>query len=115
MSELVFPRSWDLSPKESDFLSALLRASPKNLSPDALLDALYARNREPDPSIVKVMACKVRIKLAARGLGFVIETAWGRGYSIPAEAKERLLEAAISSDGRATRPPPAHFSEGASA
>jgi two-component system, cell cycle response regulator CtrA len=105
-NEFTIPASWRLTPKEFDVLTALVRASPKHLSKNDALDAIYPREADVDPKIIDVFVCKLRAKLATQGLGFVIETRWGKGHAIPPEAIERMREAAASPDGRAIRPPP---------
>lgn len=108
-----FPSSWDLQPRETDVLRVLVEHSPRTLSKSDCINAIYPRERDVDPKIMDVFVCKLRVKLARQGLGFVIETRWGRGHAIPEEALARLREAAMSPDGRALRPPPERHSEAA--
>lgn len=78
-----------LTVHEFEILEALRRASPRTMSKEALLAALYQlRNEEPEIKIIDVFVCRLRKKL--KPLGVNIDTVWGRGY--------RLLPAASRSE-----------------
>lgn len=71
-----------VTPAEMALLAHLAKHYPNIVSHGRLLDALPARDHA-DPreiKLVDVYVCKLRKKLD--GLGVVIETHWGRGYSL---------------------------------
>jgi len=53
-----------------------------------LLYATHSSGEVAEPKIIDVLVCKIRRKLAPRGIA--IETVWGWGYRIPAESRENL-------------------------
>ena len=46
-------------------------------------DSLYGGRDEPEMKIIDVFICKLRRKLSEAGAPQLIETVWGRGYTIP--------------------------------
>ena len=90
-----------LTNKEYAILELLMIRKGMVLSKEAFLNHIYGGMDEPDPKIVDVFICKLRRKLAAAGAQSVIETVWGRGYTVKNQAvvkapveRERQLEAA---------------------
>jgi len=76
-----------LTVHEFEILEALRASSPRIISKEALLFALYQlRQEEPELKIIDVFICKLRKKL--KPLGISIDTVWGRGYRmLPAVAR----------------------------
>lgn len=78
---------------------ATIAGNEAGVRKEAIFNALYAlrgAGEVPEIKIVDVYVCKLRKKLADRGLR--IETVWGWGYRMPAESRETLeqLREAIS-------------------
>lgn len=92
-TEFPIPRSWKLTKCEELFVRTLLRRDFADKR--SLYHALYGDRIDggPDPKIIDVFVCKIRKKLAP--LGFVIETVWGRGYSL---ADRKTWATAISAN-----------------
>jgi two-component system cell cycle response regulator CtrA len=76
-----------LTGKEYQLLEALMMRQ-RIMTKEALLDHLYGGIDEPEVKIIDVFICKVRKKLRERGVADIIQTVWGRGYHIAAEAQE---------------------------
>lgn len=85
LSKHGFPYFAGLTATEQKVAQLLRERSPNVVSKPAIFDLLYSFRTEgetPDFKIVDVYICKVRPKLELHGIA--IETAWGRGYSMPA-------------------------------
>lgn len=79
----VAGRPVHLTAKETAILELLMLRRNTALSKDVFLSQLYASaDQEPEAKIVDVFVCKVRKKLADAGAPGLIETVWGRGYTI---------------------------------
>lgn len=92
MSAFVPPDEWGLTRQEAQTFCILLNARGSFVSNEALLLALdNGVPRDRDFSIIKVLICKLRRKLAP--FHVEIKLLWGRGYFIPDEIRSRLLEA----------------------
>ncbi len=79
-----------LTKHESEVFHALWEAQPRILSTANLIEKLYWRgsiDEEPEPKIIDVYICKIRRKMA--GMPIKIQTAWGRGYFIATQPKEK--------------------------
>lgn len=68
-----------LQPQQAEILHILVKRSPKVVSHDSLIAALYG-NAEDVPTFasLKVAICRLRKRVAA--LPFEIKTAWGKGW-----------------------------------
>lgn len=71
-----------LTNKEYAILELLMIRKGTVLSKEAFLNHLYGGLEEPDAKIVDVFICKLRRKLIAAGAANVIETVWGRDYTV---------------------------------
>lgn len=80
-----------LTGKEMLLVEALVRAFPKVLTKQQIMDACYSGMDEPEITIVDVFVCKTRKKLDP--LGVRIDTSWGVGYGLGVDVKPRLIEA----------------------
>lgn len=72
-----------LTPQEFAMFIALWEARPRTLTKERLMAAIYGLKPdgdEPEIKIIDVFVCKLRPKIA--GMGFAIETAWGKGYRL---------------------------------
>lgn len=61
------------------------------VSKDSILGHLYSGYEMPDIRIVDVFICKIRKKLG--DVGVLLETAWGRGYTLRESIKENRVSA----------------------
>lgn len=80
-----------LTPAEYRMLEALVLRPGRTLSKEVLLGLMRDGLSEPEIKIVDVYVCKLRRKLGPAGRQ--IETVWGRGYRIGAEAVSRATGA----------------------
>jgi len=69
-----------LTSKEYDVLEAMVLRKGVTLTKDVLLDQLYGGRDAPNERTIDVFVCKLRKKLAARGIYDLIETVRGAGY-----------------------------------
>lgn len=70
-----------LTEQESDLFALLWARRSHCVMTDVLMSQLYQlKHSEPDPKIIDVFVCKIRRKLKPTGL--VIQTHWGKGYSV---------------------------------
>ncbi len=58
------------------------------VSKEMFLNHLYGGMDEPELKIIDVFICKVRKKLKSRGVAELLQTTWGRGYSLVAPISE---------------------------
>lgn len=66
-----------LSPKPTLILELLLALQGQVVSREQIMDKLYGSSvKKPELKILDVYICKIR------KAGFLIETTWGRGYSL---------------------------------
>ena len=78
--------------REFELLDALHTASPRVLTKQQLLNALYWRgseDEEPEIKIVDVFVCNIRKKL--EGMPIEIGTAWGKGYRLIIQNMEQAI------------------------
>ena len=85
-----FPVEWKLTRQEVTLLGALLASGDAVLTRAAMMSALYASDDWAVPKIIDVLICKMRTKL--KPYGIEVETVWGRGYRLPAQARRRIAE-----------------------
>jgi two-component system cell cycle response regulator CtrA len=71
-----------LTGKEYAILELLVMRKGMVLTKEAFLNHLYNGMDEPEMKIIDVFICKLRKKLALAGAGDVINTVWGRGYTV---------------------------------
>ncbi len=74
-----------LTGKEYACLEYLATRRGMTVTKEMFLAHLYGGRDEPEMKIIDVFICKLRRKLAEAGSPPVIETVWGRGYTIPTE------------------------------
>jgi two-component system cell cycle response regulator CtrA len=75
-----------LTGKEYQCLEFLALRRGTTVTKEMFLAHLYGGREEPEMKIIDVFICKIRRKLAEAGAPPVIETVWGRGYTIASEA-----------------------------
>jgi DNA-binding response OmpR family regulator len=87
------PPSWKLSPME-ERLFGLLLSRQGFVSTEAIYEVLYGGRVDdgPNEKIIATFVMKIRRKLPE---GVAIETRWGRGFEIGAEARARLAEIGV--------------------
>jgi two-component system cell cycle response regulator CtrA len=78
-------RPVNLTGKEYACLEFLANRRGMTVTKEMFLAHLYGGRDEPEMKIIDVFICKLRRKLAEAGAPPVIETVWGRGYTIPNE------------------------------
>ncbi|MFQ3595523.1 MAG: response regulator transcription factor [Sphingomonadaceae bacterium] len=74
-----------LTGKEFQCLAFLAMRRGTTVTKEMFLAHLYGGQDEPEMKIIDVFICKLRRKLSEAGSPPVIETVWGRGYTIPNE------------------------------
>ncbi len=74
-----------LTGKEFQCLAFLAMRRGTTVTKEMFLAHLYGGQDEPEMKIIDVFICKLRRKLAEAGCPPVVETVWGRGYTIPNE------------------------------
>ncbi|MGQ5700730.1 response regulator transcription factor [Sandaracinobacteroides sp. A072] len=74
-----------LTGKEYACLEFLAIRRGMTVTKEMFLAHLYAGRDEPEMKIIDVFICKLRRKLTDAGVPPVIETVWGRGYTIAGE------------------------------
>ena len=83
----VHGRQLDLTNKEYQMLELLCLRSGRVVSKETFLDHLYGGIDEPEIKIIDVFICKLREKISREiQNAALIETVWGRGYRVNAEA-----------------------------
>jgi len=75
-----------LTGKEYACLEYLATRRGMTVTKEMFLSHLYGGRDEPEMKIIDVFICKLRRKLAEAGAPPVIETVWGRGYTIATDA-----------------------------
>ena len=75
-----------LTGKEYACLEFLATRRGMTVTKEMFLAHLYGGQDEPEMKIIDVFICKLRRKLTDAGAPGVIETVWGRGYTIIAES-----------------------------
>ena len=87
-----------LTGKEYQMLELLMLRKGNSQTKDNFLNHLYGGRDEPEIKIVDVFICKLRKKLNAAGCTVIVETNWGRGYTLKdppeAPAKAGVAQAA---------------------
>lgn len=73
-----------LTGKEYACLEFLVARRGSTVTKEMFLAHLYGGRNEPEMKIIDVFICKLRRKLKDAGAPHVVETVWGRGYSVPA-------------------------------
>lgn len=82
------PACLDLTRTETKLLGAILAARP-TLTVDAAYVVIYSgRRNPPEPNTIRVVAHRLRRKLAVHGI--TLGSRWGAGYSLDADARQRL-------------------------
>ena len=74
-----------LTGKEYACLEFLATRRGMTVTKEMFLAHLYGGRDEPEMKIIDVFICKLRRKLSDAGAAGVIETVWGRGYTIAAD------------------------------
>jgi two-component system cell cycle response regulator CtrA len=77
---------YNLTMSEAKILNAFM--GRREVTKHQLMAAIYSNDDPPQPKIVDVFVCKLRKKLARRGI--VIHTIWGSGYMIDATNKVKI-------------------------
>lgn len=72
-----------LTGKEYACLEFLAGRRGMTVTKEMFLAHLYGGRDEPEMKIIDVFICKLRRKLSEAGAPQLIETVWGRGYTIP--------------------------------
>ena len=81
--ERALQRHFRLTGKEAALVHRLYETRNREVSKDALLDAMYNLDADaPAPKIIDVFVCKIRAKIRAKEPTPFIETIWGRGYKL---------------------------------
>ncbi len=75
-----------LTGKEYACLEFLATRRGMTVTKEMFLAHLYGGRDEPEMKIIDVFICKLRRKLQEAGADPLIETVWGRGYTIASEA-----------------------------
>lgn len=75
-----------LTGKEYACLEFLATRRGMTVTKEMFLAHLYGGQDEPEMKIIDVFICKLRRKLSEAGAPPVVETVWGRGYTIANEA-----------------------------
>ncbi|MBP6860679.1 MAG: response regulator transcription factor [Candidatus Pacebacteria bacterium] len=84
-----------LTGKEYEVLELLMLRRGMVISKEQFLNHLYGGIDEPELKIVDVFICKLRKKLkTASGGKEIIETVWGRGYTIPHARQSEVIATA---------------------
>ncbi len=73
-----------LSQAEFRIFALLWARRGQTVSADQLMDAIYPGGNRPESRVLPVFLFKLRRKLARAGLSELIQTAVGRGFTIPA-------------------------------
>lgn len=73
-----------LTAKEYACLEFLISRRGSTVTKEMFLAHLYGGHNEPEMKIIDVFVCKLRRKLREAGVPNLIETVWGRGYTVPA-------------------------------
>ncbi len=73
-----------LTGKEYACLEFLVARRGSTVTKEMFLAHLYGGHNEPEMKIIDVFVCKLRRKLREAGVPSLIETVWGRGYTIAA-------------------------------
>lgn len=82
------PRVLGLTPTEGRLLGAILAARPSLQMESAYAIIYSGRRNPPEPNTVRVIAHRLRHKLADAGV--VLTSRWGAGYSISPDNVSRL-------------------------
>jgi two-component system cell cycle response regulator CtrA len=83
---IVHGKPVPLTGKEYACLEFLALRRGMTVTKEMFLTHLYAGRDEPEMKIIDVFICKLRRKLADAGAPPIIETVWGRGYTIANDA-----------------------------
>ena len=78
----VNDRAVHLTGKEYEMLELMAFRRGMVLTKEAFLNHMYGGMDEPEMKIIDVFICKLRKKLADAGAPSLIQTVWGRGYTI---------------------------------
>ncbi len=82
---MIDGRAVPLTGKEYSCLEFLASRRGMTVTKEMFLSHLYGGRDEPEIKIIDVFICKLRRKLAEAGAPPLIETVWGRGYTIRSE------------------------------
>ena len=83
---LVAENTVPLTAKEYACLEFLAMRRGMTVTKEMFLAHLYGGRDEPEMKIIDVFICKLRRKLSEAGSQPLIETVWGRGYTIATES-----------------------------
>ncbi|MDE2482086.1 MAG: response regulator transcription factor [bacterium] len=75
-------RALDLTSKELALLETLLRNAGRTVTRDALVDAAWDRDADPESNVLDVYARRLRVKLHAHGEPPLLHTVRGLGYRL---------------------------------
>lgn len=92
-------RAINLTSKEYAILELLALRKGMVMTKQMILDHLYGGMDEPEVKIIDVFICNLRKKLARAGADGLIDTVWGRGYTL--KAPERIASRPSSSSAPA--------------
>jgi two-component system cell cycle response regulator CtrA len=88
-----------VSRREFAVLELLFLKQGVILTKTAFLNHLYCGTEEPELKTIDVIICRLRKKLAAAGVGTLIDTVWGCGYILRVETPPDV--AAVATEYRA--------------
>lgn len=71
-----------LTGKEYQMLELLALRQGMIVTKEMFLNHIYGGRDEPELKIIDVFICKIRKKLAPFGAEYLVETVWGRGYTL---------------------------------
>jgi DNA-binding response OmpR family regulator len=80
-------RSLPLTPREFALLSYLIEHPGQVVTTEVLQEHLYGGERPRTPNAVASLVRQLRTKVGKRGTACLIQTVWGRGYLLRAEAQ----------------------------
>jgi two-component system cell cycle response regulator CtrA len=78
--DLLCPLDWHISASEETILGVLLRAPAAAFATRRSINAALYGDRCTSDRVLDVLLCKLRRKIAPRGV--VIENVWGRGFRL---------------------------------
>lgn len=90
-----------LTGSEAMLLQKLADIFPRLMVREAILEWMYQINpdKEPEIKIIDVFICKIRKKIEPLGIG--IDSHWGKGYSLSAKSRLKIVSEAPASEENA--------------
>ena len=79
-------RAIDLTSKEIAMLETLMRNAGRTVTREALIDAVWDREADPESNVLDVYARRLRMKLTATGEAPLLHTIRGVGFKLGARA-----------------------------